>query len=121
MSVLSWLKNVGTEKPEVEEISVRELKEMRDKKGEFTLIDVREPEEVAICKLEEALFIPMGELETGVQRLDKQKRYVVHCKMGGRSARAVAFMKEKGFQDVQNLAGGIIAWAEEIDPSMKRY
>tara|TARA_B100000427_G_scaffold110368_1_gene91518 strand:- start:1390 stop:2502 length:1113 start_codon:yes stop_codon:yes gene_type:complete len=106
---------------DVEDITVFELKEKIDKGDTFQLIDVREPHEYDICSIQSADLIPLGDLEDSLDSLDKSKSYVIHCKSGGRSARAVAMMKEYGFKQVVNLAGGILAWADDIDSSLNKY
>ena len=106
---------------DVDDITVFDLKEKFDKEDTFELIDVREPHEYDICAIESAVLIPMGDLEDSLESLDKSKSYVVHCKSGGRSARAVAMMKEYGFQNVVNLAGGILSWADNIDTALNKY
>ena len=105
----------------VPELTVQELKKKLDKKEEFFLLDVREPHEYEICKLPGSKLIPLGQLPQRVSELDSADEIVVHCKMGGRSARAVQFLLQSGFKKVKNLAGGIDAWAEEIDTSVPRY
>ena len=104
----------------VPEISVEELKQKRDASEAFNLIDVREPNEFEICNLGGDL-IPLNSLEQALPGLDKQAEYVVHCKMGGRSARAVEIMQEQGFSNVVNLAGGILAWIQKVDGSLSTY
>ena len=84
------------------------------------LLDVREPQEYAICNLGGTL-IPRAELPSRISELDRAKEIIVYCKSGSRSAQAVALLRELGFARVRNLAGGIDAWAERIDPSMQRY
>ena len=80
------------------------------------LLDVREPFEYALCHIEGTTLIPMGELERRVGELSAEKDMVVYCHTGIRSARAVNFLKSRGFKKAINLKGGIEAWAEEIDP-----
>ncbi len=104
-----------------DEITVQELKERLDKKESFEILDVREEFEYDICHLENSQLIPLGEFEDSIPQLSPSKEYIVHCKMGGRSAKAVLMMQEKGFTRVKNLVGGIRAWAEEIDTSMEVY
>jgi adenylyltransferase/sulfurtransferase len=87
---------------------------------EVYLLDVREPSEYEICNLNGKL-IPLGELGDRLVELDDEIEIVVHCKMGGRSAKAVQLLRDKGFKKVFNLRGGIIAWAEQIDPSVPKY
>jgi adenylyltransferase/sulfurtransferase len=98
-----------------------ELKQKMDAgdKNLFVL-DVREPNEYQICNLGGQL-IPLNDLPKRVGELDKSKEIVVHCKMGGRSAKAVDYLKQQGFTNVHNLVGGINAWAERIDPKMPKY
>jgi adenylyltransferase/sulfurtransferase len=102
-------------------MTVHELKELRDAGDDHFLLDVREPHEQSICRIQGATLIPLGELENRTGELPKDKRILVHCKSGGRSARAVSRLRELGFNDVWNISGGIIAWAREIDPSMSEY
>ena len=106
---------------EVKEITVHELKQKLDVNEAFDLIDVREEHEYDICNLEGSTLIPLGTLEDTLPSLDKDKAYVVHCKLGGRSAKAVDLMQNKGFKNVLNLAGGINEWATEIDLDMPVY
>jgi adenylyltransferase/sulfurtransferase len=106
---------------DVPTMTVHELKELRDAGDNHFLLDVREPHELAISRIEGAVLIPLGELETRTAELPRDKRILVHCKSGGRSARAVSKLRELGFNDVWNVSGGIIAWAREIDPTMAEY
>ncbi|MHB1932466.1 MAG: molybdopterin-synthase adenylyltransferase MoeB [Thermoplasmata archaeon] len=85
------------------------------------LLDVREPEEWAIARIEGARLIPLGELAERVDELTGAREIVVYCKMGGRSARAVAQLTELGFRGVRHLDGGIDRWSRDVDPSMPRY
>ena len=105
----------------IPEISVQELKGMRDRREDFVLVDVREPHEFAICAFPESVKIPLGTLPQNLNRLSTADEIVVHCKMGGRSAKAVQFLRDAGFRKVRNLAGGIDRWAQQIDPKMPRY
>jgi adenylyltransferase/sulfurtransferase len=102
-------------------MTVHELKDLRHSGDDHFLLDVREPHEQAICRIEGATLIPLGELENRLGELPRHKRILVHCKSGGRSARAVSRLRELGFSDVWNVSGGIIAWAREIDPKMSEY
>jgi adenylyltransferase/sulfurtransferase len=101
-------------------ISVEELKKKLDAKADIFILDVREPHEYQICNLN-GYLIPLGDLPKRVSELDSSREIVAHCKMGGRSAKAVAFLKQAGFAKVHNLTGGITAWAERIDPKMPKY
>jgi rhodanese-related sulfurtransferase len=85
------------------------------------ILDVREPFEAAICSLPGAVLIPLGELPRRLGELDPGAEIVVHCKSGGRSASAVALLREKGFTGAVNLSGGILNWIKEIDPALRRY
>ena len=104
-----------------EEIACTELAERLGRGEELLLLDVREPHEVEIAVLPGALHIPLRQLPEKLDRLDPAAEIVVHCKLGGRSARAVKLMREAGFSRTRNLAGGIDRWAERIDPSVPRY
>ncbi len=105
----------------VPEITVEEFKAMRDRGEDFVLVDVREPHEFQISAFPESVKIPLGTLPANLNRLSTADEIVVHCKTGGRSARAVQFLRDAGFRKVRNLAGGINRWAEVVDPSMPRY
>jgi len=100
------------------EISVEELKSKLDKKETFVLLDVREPHEYEAAKIDGSKLIPLGELPNRLGELDKKAKYVVHCRSGGRSGKAVTLLREKGF-DAVNVAGGILAWADRIDTSLE--
>jgi sulfur-carrier protein adenylyltransferase/sulfurtransferase len=106
--------------PGVPEISVEELKQKLDAKEDIFILDVREPHEFQICNLNGHL-IPLNDLPKRMNELDSSKEIVVHCHKGGRSARAVAFLQQAGFAKAKNLAGGVTAWAERIDPKMPKY
>jgi molybdopterin/thiamine biosynthesis adenylyltransferase/rhodanese-related sulfurtransferase/molybdopterin converting factor small subunit len=105
----------------IPEVTVQELNAMRRRGADFVLVDVREPHEIAICSFPESVKIPLGTLPQNLNKLSTADEIVVHCKMGGRSAKAVQFLQEAGFRKVKNLAGGIDRWAQEIEPSMPRY
>src|SRR5215211_7051940 len=105
---------------EVPEITVKELKEKLDNGEGISVLDVREPYEYEVANIG-ARLIPLGELPERLVELDKDENFAVHCKTGGRSARAVKLMQEAGFQNVYNVKGGITAWSEEIDPSVPKY
>jgi molybdopterin/thiamine biosynthesis adenylyltransferase/rhodanese-related sulfurtransferase len=114
----------GEEKPVAEsslpEISVEELKRRQDAGEDIFVLDVREPHEYQICNLGGHL-IPLNDLPKRVNELDSSREIVAHCKMGGRSAKAVDFLRQAGFTKVKNLTGGINAWAEKVDPKMPKY
>ncbi|HXG57211.1 MAG TPA: rhodanese-like domain-containing protein, partial [Vicinamibacterales bacterium] len=77
--------------------------------------------EHAICRIPGARLIPSGELTRRLGELDPAAEVIVHCKTGGRSSRAVAMLREQGFQHARNLTGGVLAWVTEIDPSQAKY
>ncbi len=114
----------GEEKPVAEtgipEIQVEELKRRLDAGDDIFVLDVREPHEYQICNLGGHL-IPLGDLPNRVNELDTSRDIVAHCKMGGRSAKAVQFLRQSGFTKVRNLTGGITAWADRVDPKMPKY
>ena len=102
-------------------ISVEELKSIKDKKEDVFILDVRETQEWNIAHLDDAKLIPLGELPQAVNQLSSADEIVVLCRSGARSAKAVQFLMGMGFRKVRNLEGGILAWAERIDPSLPRY
>src|ERR1700675_1306522 len=104
----------------VPEIQVEELKRRLDAKDDVFVLDVREPHEYQICNLG-GYLIPLNDLPKRVSELDSSREIVVHCKMGGRSAKAVAFLQQSGFTKVHNLTGGITAWSERVDPKVPKY
>ena len=113
----------GEEKPATAtmlDMTPEELKQRLDAGEDLFVLDVREPHEYQICNLGGHL-IPLNDLPKRVSELDSSREIVVHCKMGGRSAKAVDFLKQSGFGKVHNLAGGINAWAERVDPKMPKY
>ena len=106
----------------IPQISVETLKKKLDAKEDVFVLDVREPHEVPIASLG-APLIPVGELEKRVGELAAQKdrEIIVHCRSGARSQKAALILKNAGFTNVSNLAGGILAWADKIDPTMPKY
>ena len=113
----------GFSRPESEhmDITVKELKERMDRGDAPTLIDVREPHESAICSIPGAILIPQAQLPGQLASFDRNQEIVVHCKSGGRSGRAVEYMKTQGFTNARNLTGGVLAWIDQIDPSQRKY
>lgn len=85
------------------------------------LLDVREGWELAIARLDGVLHIPMGEIPARLGELEPEREIVVLCRSGGRSATVARFLQQQGFRDVWNLAGGILAWSEQLDPSITQY
>jgi len=105
----------------VKEITVKELKKLMDEEADFQLIDVREPHEFEIANLKGQL-IPLGELPNNMDKIAKNKQVVVHCRSGARSAQAIEYLQQQlGLENLYNLKGGVLAWADEIDPSMEKY
>lgn len=101
------------------DITVTELKERLDRGEKINLIDVREPHEFELSNLGGRL-IPLGTLPGMLDELAdwKDQEVIVHCKSGGRSGQAAAFMRQQGFTHVRNLIGGILDWKSKIDPSI---
>ena len=102
-------------------MTVRELKQKLDNRDKFLLLDVREPFEWDICHIDHAKLIPLGQLPSRMSELDSADEIVIHCKSGGRSAKAVRLLQEAGFTKLHNVEGGITAWAEEVDPTVPKY
>ena len=105
---------------QVPEIAPRELKARLDRGDDLLILDVREPHEYQICNLNGKL-IPLGELPRRVHELDSSREIVAHCRSGKRSAEAVDFLRKAGFRKILNLKGGILAWSDEVDPSVPKY
>lgn len=110
----------AAETPNLPTITVHDLSQRMATGADFFLLDVREPFEQQICQLGGHL-IPLTELNDRLHELPTDRPLVVHCKLGGRSATAVELLQSRGFENVVNLEGGIIAWAEKIDPTMNTY
>jgi molybdopterin/thiamine biosynthesis adenylyltransferase/rhodanese-related sulfurtransferase len=104
----------------IPEISAKDLKARQDRGDDIFILDVREPHEYQICNLNGKL-IPLGELPRRVNELDSSREMVVHCRSGKRSADAIQFLQKAGFKKLLNLKGGVLAWADEVDPSMPKY
>jgi molybdopterin/thiamine biosynthesis adenylyltransferase/rhodanese-related sulfurtransferase len=104
----------------IQEISATELKARQDRGDKVFILDVREPHEYQICNLNGKL-IPLGELPRRVNELDSSVEMVVHCRSGKRSADAIHFLQTAGFKKLWNLKGGVLAWADEVDPRMPKY
>ena len=105
---------------DVPAITVEELKQQLDAKKDLFILDVREPHEYQICNLN-GYLIPLGDLPKRVHELDSSHEIVAHCRSGVRSGKAVTFLRQAGFKKVHNLTGGILAWADKIDPKMPKY
>ena len=104
------------------EITVTELKERLDNGDDIQIIDVRESNEVAVARLPNSIHIPLAQVINRMAEIDPNRETVVHCKMGGRSARAIQALQQSGFSGkLSNLKGGITAWSNEVDPSVPKY
>ncbi|BBM72985.1 molybdopterin-synthase adenylyltransferase MoeB [Rhodothermus marinus] len=112
-----------TAESEVPEITVHELKARLERGDRPVILDVRKPHEVQIASIEHDLLIPVDELPERLSELEpyRDREIVVYCRSGARSARATKLLREAGFRDVKNLKGGILAWSQEIDPSIPQY
>lgn len=106
---------------DVPAVSVQEVKRKLDARESIQLIDVREPFESEIAKIDNARLIPLGELPDRLEELDRERYLVVHCHTGMRSAQAVQLLRAAGFRNVFNLEGGIDRWSDEIDPAVQKY
>ncbi|MCH8330061.1 MAG: rhodanese-like domain-containing protein [Bacteroidetes bacterium] len=104
----------------MKEITVQELKAKSDENQDFQLIDVREPYEYEIVHMGGEL-IPLGELIDSIDKIKKDKDCIFYCRSGARSAQAVAYLNQQGYDNVYNLRGGILAYATEVDTSMPTY
>jgi molybdopterin/thiamine biosynthesis adenylyltransferase/rhodanese-related sulfurtransferase len=104
----------------VPEITPRELKQRLDHGDDLFVLDVREPHEFQICNLN-GYLIPLGDLPRRVHELDSSREIVAHCRSGKRSADAIEFLRKAGFRKIWNLKGGILAWSDEVDPSVPKY
>lgn len=116
------LKAPVEEKPDLEEITAAELKYLFDKGEDIQLIDVREPHEYEIARIPGAKLIPLGEVVNRICEIEKGKTAVIQCKGGVRSAKAIGYLKDAGFEGrLINLKGGIGAWSQDVDPTVPRY
>ncbi len=106
---------------DVPEISATEVKKLMDENKPFVLVDVREAHEHEICNIPSAKLIPLGDIPKRMHELNSADRIVVYCRVGARSAKAVEFLMKAGFRRIQNMSGGILAWARDVDPSMPSY
>ncbi|MHA7102820.1 rhodanese-like domain-containing protein [Roseivirga pacifica] len=105
----------------MKEITVKELKKLKDEGADFQLIDVREPNEAEIAAIDGEL-IPMNSVPQNVEKFSKDKQVVVHCRSGKRSGDVISWLEANhGYKNLYNLKGGILAWADEIDPNMMKY
>ena len=106
----------------MEEITATELKQRLDGGEDIQIIDVREPNEYETARLDNSKLIPLGQVVNRMAEIDPSPVTVVHCKMGGRSAKAIEALQRAGFAGrLLNLKGGITAWSNEVDPSVPKY
>lgn len=106
----------------MEEITPAELKQRLDKGDDIQIVDVREDNEVAVARIPNSIHIPVGQVLSRMNEIDPNRETVMHCKMGGRSARAIEALQRSGFQGkLMNLKGGILRWSDEVDPSVPKY
>jgi sulfur-carrier protein adenylyltransferase/sulfurtransferase len=111
----------GRDDANIPVISVQQLKRKMDAREAFELIDVREPFEFEIARIDGAKLIPLGEIPERADELHREHTFIVHCHSGGRSGEAARLLKQRGFANVFNLEGGIDAWSDFIDPSVPKY
>jgi len=104
-------------------ISARQLKGMLDSDDDIFLVDVREPNEYEIVSIPGSVLIPKGEFLSGaaLEKLPQDRRIVLHCKSGARSAECLAIVKDAGFADAVHVGGGVLAWVSQVDPSLPSY
>tara|TARA_B100001750_G_C15162993_1_gene425401 strand:- start:97 stop:417 length:321 start_codon:yes stop_codon:yes gene_type:complete len=105
----------------LEEISVLELNEKIKNEDDFILLDVRNMHEVVFSKIDGSIHIPMNEIPNRLSEIDSSKDIIVQCKSGKRSARVCEYLLQENYKNVWNLKGGIIAWSNEIDPTIQVY
>ena len=106
---------------EIGEIDALELKARRARGDKIVVLDVREPEEIAIAPFPDATHIPMGDIPARLTELDQEAEWVVVCHHGMRSAQVAAYLARMGFERVSNLSGGIDEWSLTVDPATPRY
>ena len=106
---------------DVVELTPREVAEKLKRGDDFDLLDVREPHEWAIARIEGARLVPLGTVGDAIPTLNRAREIVIHCKGGVRSAKAVRQLQAAGFTRVRNLAGGILRWSDEVDPKIPKY
>jgi adenylyltransferase/sulfurtransferase len=103
------------------EISPVQLKQRIDAGENLFILDVRNPNEYQICRIPGTVLLPLPELPSRFAEVPKDREVIVHCKSGTRSAKAIEFLKSQGYTKLVNLMGGIMAWADKVDPGMTRY
>jgi adenylyltransferase/sulfurtransferase len=117
----SFPPNTMNPPPQVPTLTVQDLDQLRKAGTPHFLLDVREPDEFQTARIEGSTLIPLASLPLRTSEIPKDEQIVVHCKLGGRSAKAVAFLLDNGFTNVWNVAGGITAWSEQVDPKIPKY
>ena len=105
----------------VRELSPAEFAAQQAAGSDAVLLDVREPWELAIARLEGTVDVPMAQLAARLPELDPSREVVVLCRSGGRSLAVARFLEARGFRSVANLTGGILAWARDLDPALATY
>jgi sulfur-carrier protein adenylyltransferase/sulfurtransferase len=111
----------GVDAASSDDMTVTDLKSRIDAGTAPMVIDVREPHEHEICRIPGSVLIPQGSLAARLGELDREAEIVLHCRSGGRSRRAAAMLRERGFHRVRNLRGGVLAWIDQVDPSQSKY
>jgi rhodanese-related sulfurtransferase len=106
---------------EIGEIEPKELQRRLDRGDDLTVLDVREPGEVALAPFPRAMHLPMGDIPSRIGELDSEAEWIVVCHHGIRSAQVAMYLAHNGFERVSNLSGGIEAWSLEVDPTIPRY
>ncbi len=104
----------------MKELTVSELKTLKDNSADFQLIDVREVHEVEICEMG-GEHIPMGNVMDNLDKISKTKQVIIHCRSGARSGAICQALEKEGYTNVYNLKGGIIAWANDVDTTLTKY
>ena len=102
-------------------ITPKQVKEKFDGRADFILLDVREDNEIALCKIEGSTHMPLSSFQSQFMNLPKDMEIIVHCHTGMRSAMVTNFLLQQGFQKVSNMYGGIDLWSLEVDPKVPRY
>jgi adenylyltransferase/sulfurtransferase len=106
----------------MEEITALDLKRRLDAGEDLQIVDVREANEVAFCRIPDTIHVPLGQVTARMGEIDPARETIVHCKLGGRSAKAIEALTRAGFGGkLVNLAGGITAWSNDVDPSVPKY
>ncbi|HEY3789091.1 MAG TPA: molybdopterin-synthase adenylyltransferase MoeB [Urbifossiella sp.] len=111
----------GREVPSGGEITPEQLKKRIDAGEDLFVLDVRNPNEFQICRIPGTVLVPLPELPGRLAEVPRNREVIVHCKSGMRSAKAIEFLKSQGYGELKNLNGGILAWAEKVDPGMPKY